>query len=299
MPEPLDLKLKEGIMPTVSSLSLAKKISILIGERFDQDAVAQKALILHDRMFTELTDILEIDTKNIRFQYGVHGIAKAFVGKNKENYNHIILDIVFDYCIFALSHFSIIATFKVLDKTEWKKMLADIVQTFQLFDDAHQYEVTREILLPYLVQYGDCLNLSYSIARAMLVFALCHELAHIDFEHLEKDISLPLSLELEADELAVEYFLKLVKYGEHSSDTHVHVDTKVACAPLLLMQLFTLHEKWCYSKKSAETTSYKHMMSERLIKIHQKLYPHLSKKSRYLIEGMTKGISDIGDDLLE
>ncbi|MEJ7926012.1 hypothetical protein WG908_04480 [Sphingobium sp. AN641] len=120
---------------------------------------------------------------------------------------------------------------------------------FDLYGHSGAFDRSRDYIAPYLLdpRYGgDILKVTYPLARAMIVFILCHEIAHIQLGHLARE-GAP-ELELEADAKAAAYFRQVVRYGQRDRDTHIHVDPKMAGAPLIFSMILELFEAWLIAK---------------------------------------------------
>lgn len=287
-----DYKPFERSVPTEGSLAFAAQISELLGLRFDRAEIEAQSKTLYETMFMDLTTVLEIDPVTVRFQSGYFHATRAFVLSGRDGAAQINLDTTFDYWTSALSLLAAIATFEVPSATQWEGLARQVDAAFHLFDDATRFAAAREGMMPYLAGYHHLLNLSEGLSRAMLVFTLCHELAHCRLDHLDKPAD--QSQELEADRLAAYDFLKVIAYGRGNRDTTIHVDPKVAGAPIVFMHLLDLHEAWLlHQGRELNRLGGHPRAAERLAAIAPILTPAQIETAKTVLEGMIAGIADI------
>lgn len=293
-----DLKPFQRSVPTKASLDLVRQLAELTGLPFDEEAVSDEAHSLYELMFDDLTSTLGIDPESVRFQSGYYFAPRAFAARHPSGRPQISLDTTFDYWISALSHFGVMAMCEPLTEGAIRDLAGQVHQTCLLFEDASLFEPVREAHLPYLARYPHLLNLSQGLARAMLVFTLCHELAHCRLDHLSTPDS--PDQELAADRQAAELFLRIVRHGENNPGTTIHVDPKIACAPMALMHLIGLHEAWLNRQGSRDKGGGKHPpASKRLDAVTSVLEPHLNETAVYVLTGFVAGLEDIRSVLLD
>jgi len=279
-------------VPTANSLAFAAQISELLDIPFDKDAIDAQARSLHEGMFEALIDALELDANAVKMQSGYYFATRAFAINSVEGTPQIGVDITFDYWLSALNLICAIATFETPTNQQWEGLALQTDSTFHLFDDARRFEQARDGLKPYLVDHHNLLNLSEGLARAMLVFTFCHELAHCHLDHLNQPAN--VSQELDADKLAAQYFLTLLEKGAQLADTTIFVDIKLAGAPLILMQLLNVHEQWlAHQGRLHASDTHPHALN-RLNNILPLFEPFLNETATTIVDAMTLGAEDIG-----
>ncbi len=89
-----------------------------------------------------------------------------------------------------------------------------------------------------LTNHHDCLELSHALSRAMIVFVICHEIAHVALEHPSTMPS--RDNEIAADAYATEMFQRVVANSANAGSIFIH--HKLTFAPLLLFRLLGLVE---------------------------------------------------------
>ncbi len=287
-----DRKPFERAVPTDGSLAFAAQISALLDIPFDRDEVEALSRQLYETMFEDLVSVLQIDPDSVRFESGYFFATRAFVLPSEEGIPQINIDTTFDYWISTLCLLASVATFEVPDRARWTGLLEQVDATFHLFDDAKRFARARDGMTPFLTDFHHLLNLSEGLSRTVLVFVLCHELAHCQLGHVggpsDKDE------ELAADRIAAQLFLRVVAFGARNNDTMIHIDPKVAGAPIIFMQLLELHETWLARQGRAVADSSRHPRAcDRLKTIEPILLPELSEVACNVIDGMKAGIDDI------
>lgn len=277
---------------TESSLDLAEEIAKGLGQDFDRKAVAKQSIDYLENIFSNLLIKLEIDPSIITFKTGIYPKVRTFAALTKDGETHIVMDMVFDFWLFSVTHINTILATHVLEKNvsdQIEKVTEDI---FSLFSESHRYKLVREKFLPLMLDYSNCLNLSHALSRSMTLFVMCHEIAHSQLDHLNKPQS--QELELEADKLAAEHFLKVIGMKKGQIKNSAFVDPKVAAAPILLMRLLETYELWLKRKGIDITTPYSHPKAiVRAEIVSDILRPNLNEKALYILEGMTDALESL------
>lgn len=288
-----DHKPFEYVLPTETSLDLAGQIAELTGVPFDRDAVNAQGQNLHQIMFSDLCMVLDLSPDEFEFHAGLYYATRVFSGRRSDGSETINLDLTLEFWLSAMTLIATIATFEVTTDEDWSALLQETDRLMTLFVDADQFYQIRDGLKPHLATYAHLLNVSHAMARAMLVFCFCHEIAHHQLEHL--DMEAGKDQELEADRHAARMFLKIVESGEKAHDTTVFIDRKVACAPLALTSLLGILEVWLERQgNDAAASQSKHPRArERYEVLAPIIVPQLDDTGDNLHQGMIAGIADI------
>ncbi|MEO1019172.1 MAG: hypothetical protein AAFY56_16000 [Pseudomonadota bacterium] len=282
--------------PTQQSLDLAERIAHAQGQSFDREATHKLAGSLYDVMFADLIRILELGQLRIDLRSGVYRFARAFSANAQNGRPAIVLDMVFDHWVFSLTQLVTICAFTVPDNRERQRIITDVSELFALFNYSGDFENSRTRMAQYLLQSeynGQLLNLTAALARAMIVFVLCHEIAHVTLGHLSSKEENE-QLELSADAKALEYFHAVVEYGKTDRETHVHIDPKVGCAPIVLSIIFELYEAWLESRgASFEEVSNHPPAKRRTRQLQNLMHLELGLEGREIVKGATFAIQDL------
>ena len=283
---------------TPASLAFAKRVAKALGLPFDPDQVGQLADDLYEVMFADLVRVLEIDPGSVDFASGRYHRAQAFAAPNWSGQPVVVLDMVFEAWLSGLALLNTVLAVGAPNQTERQRILETANTHFEMITDSQRFERAREELAPFYLRYEEFLNLSEGLGRSMLVFVLCHELAHVHLGHLEQEPS--REQELEADRLGSELFHRVVEAGKLDSETHIHVDPKVACAPIALTQILDLHETWLTLRGREPSGSSKHPTAEeRLVVVKGVIEPTLTDMGAYVLNALTLGLADLRGDFCE
>lgn len=190
------------------------------------------------------------------------------------------------------------ATFIPPDDRPMAQLTRVTDQLMAFFVDASVFEDVRHSMLPLITEYSELLNLTHGLARAMLVFVLCHEIAHIEAGHLHEPAS--RDRELAADQAAAGLFLEVIQVGERAHATHIFIDPKIACAPLLLTAFLDLLEAWHQARFGAAPSQTNHpAAADRLAVLEPVLSPHFNDTAVNVLEGFRAGILDLKTGLMD
>lgn len=275
---------------TKVALEKAELIANALNLPFDPEQTALEAEQLHKLYFDEIVELLEIDTSRIEFISGSYRLIGAVAGIDPSGDRTIELDELLDGWLMTLTHLIAVMACKVLDDVERIELLNLFDDLIDLKSDTYMHEEWRDRFLPFAINHKDVFNVSHALSRAMLIFVICHELAHCELHHFE-NTSTPAN-ELEADQRAAEYFARIIalEHGQH----RIFIDRKVASAPLLLMRLFELNERRRLREKGYLPDRTTHPApADRRDRLQQSLEGLLTGKAAFLAEGLDRTVDDI------
>ncbi|MGQ3284171.1 hypothetical protein [Bosea sp. (in: a-proteobacteria)] len=287
-----DLQPLMRFVASEDGLDLAETIATALGLPFDRQAVSVQAETLHEVMFADLAKSLGLDTGALEFRSGVYVRSRAFAGMSRAGVPNIVLDLVFDFWIFALGHIMVVMGTVELSGEAVGRLHRVLDDVFSLLVDNHRFTRLRESVRPLMLEYPDRVDLSHALARSMSVSVMCHELAHIHLGHLGR--SAAMEDEFEADALGCEYFLRHVGNENARLSSTVYVDPKIAAAPVLLLRIFDLYEAWRGKRGGGGRTSSLHPASaERADRLEVVLRPHLGEHALHILDGMSAALRDL------
>ncbi|MCB9942450.1 MAG: hypothetical protein H6851_02330 [Geminicoccaceae bacterium] len=282
--------------PDKKSLEMARRIAEAQGHAFDREATRELGGKLHDVIYADLVRVLEIDPATLDFRSGVFPEARAFTASSKDGKPAVVLDTVFEFWMFSLAHLVCICTFTVPEAHERRSIVANVERLFELFSYSGRFEDIREHMEPYIEhpEYGtEILKLSNLLTRGMTVFVLCHELAHVQLGHLDTSET-TAETELQADAHAVTLFRRVKDYGRSDNKTYIHIDPKMAGAPLILSMIFELYEAWLTSRGVVLGDVSKHPpASQRTAQLQKLMGSELNEIALNITIGATEAIKDI------
>ncbi|NOR61433.1 MAG: ImmA/IrrE family metallo-endopeptidase [Rhodobacteraceae bacterium] len=279
-------------LATKGSLDLSEAIAKDLGEEFDRESVAKLSERVLEQTFSDLVSVLNLPPDEYAFKSGIYSGVGTFVALSSDGQPHIVMDMVFDFWLFATAHISTIVASHILEDDARKYIKETTDELFSLLIESNRFRKSREKYLPLLLDYKESLNLSSALARGMTIFVMCHEIAHCHLGHLDKPQS--KSIELEADRLASEFFIRVVDAAPHSVKTTAYVDAKIAAAPIILMQLLSLYEEWVETKGVDISSVSSHPKAKDRTKIiSEVILPRLDEKAAYILDGISKSLDDL------
>ena len=195
-----------------------------------------------------------------------------------------------DHWLFTLCHLTTIAACKQLSGDEYHSLVHHYLAALDMTRNAHIHRTLRHDVLPLLLEHADCLELSHALSRAMIVFIICHECAHIALGHTAGKPS--ASNELAADRAAAGYFGQIVRAEEAAGS--IFVSHKLASAPLLLFGFFQLAESRAFTELGEAPRRATHPSPRvRIEQLALKVRPGLSERAEYVYDGFTSAMADI------
>lgn len=284
---------------TEKSLDFSESLAKRLGQKFDRDAIATQSKDVLEQVFKDLLETLKIDPSSLIFKSGIYSRANTFAALSTSGQNHVVLDMVFDFWVFASTQINMILAAHLLESDAHKKIINMVEDLFMLLVESHRFKQTREHFRPYMSEYADCLNISGAMSRSMILFVLCHEIAHCHLDHIKKVQT--VALEYEADKQACKYFMLVVANSVSGRKKHTaYVDIKVAGAPILLMRLLTVFENWLKSNGfDLDAVSSHPKAVDRATRLEEILLSHLNQDALYFLDGMSDALKDLQEALIK
>jgi hypothetical protein len=272
---------------TSESLVIARQIADAVGAPFDPESTKQVADKLHNRYFSDIKRTVGLDIARASFRSGSRYRVNAFVPTDSDV---VHFDEVFDHWLFTLCHLTTIAACKQLSGKDYKTLIEHFVSALDMTRNAHVHRSLRHEVLPLLLTHADCLELSHALSRAMIVFVICHECAHITLGHTAMQ-PCPEN-EFQADHTASGYFDTIVNAKEEAGS--IYVSHKLTCAPVLLFQSLRLAECRTFTETGRAPTRETHPSPrQRIDQLSSTIRPKLSEHAGYILSGFTAAIADI------
>ncbi|GAB5472408.1 MAG: hypothetical protein Mars2KO_05070 [Maribacter sp.] len=241
-------------VPTDASLKIAAEVAAKLGFSIDAEKTGALALELHRTYFDEIIDLLEMDPKRFTFFQGSIRKVAAFADITRKGEKLIFFDEHFDFWLMTLTHLNTITTFKVLQPEGYEDIAALFELVLESMGTTDLHKTIRKKFKPYLLNHEKCLLFSHSFSKAMIAFILCHEIAHWNLAHFSEEKA--LRHEFEADEQALVYFKALIAKEENAN--HLKFDERFLAAPIVLMNYFSVYEKYAQAHLGIVPTREEH-----------------------------------------
>ncbi len=283
---------------TQASLGLAQHIADVLGYSFDEAKEALLATKLYNVIYDDIIELLGLKTHKPELHSGSYNISKIFAAQTSDNNSVIVLDMVFDFWIYAVCFLVSIKACHKLNAEQAHLLTQNIHQMMMLLQNPEQFNSKRHIIRHYHISHAQVLGqLSHPIARSMTTFILCHEIAHHRLGH----VGMPSTKqqELDADQQAALYFNMIVEKGKQDNQSYAHVDEKISFSPLLLFRLFDLHEHWLRLRGHDFPSETHPPALERLQHVENAIHDNMNDKSRELYSGLCATVDDIKSSFSE
>lgn len=291
MSEPRSPFFEGTFRATEKSLDIAAEVARLVGQSFDLEETSSFVGRLHRTYYDNIVKTLGLSNMTIGFASGNSRQVAAFVPRQS---TIVHFDEHLDFWTFTLTHLLTVSACKVLSVDERSVLLKlfHFVADPVLFPS--RYSEARERLLPWIRQHSDCLELSHALSRGMIVFIICHEIAHTVLGHTR--IVTSKTHEFKADALAVEYFRRIQQEGTNVEWIFVH--QKVLCAPILLLRLVSHAESIVETRTGTSPNRESHPApSERAGRIGALLSSAMTDGCKYVLDSFSAALDDIVADL--
>lgn len=279
-----------GFRATDMSLDIARSIAEALNSPFDAESTRQFAADLHRTYFESVIQTLGLAQTQVAFESGNARSVDVFISRTQT----VHLDEHLDFWLYNLTHLLTIAACKALSYDERSALLELLKDASDPETFPANHAAIRKRFLPYLSSHPDCMELSHALSRSMLVFIICHEIAHSTLGHSPKKPS--SENELAADQRASDYFLTIQKAGKSVSWIYVH--EKLLCAPLILFRLLSLGESVMALRTGNEPLRNSHPAPlTRFEHTRARLGNVLSDGALYIVNGFGLALDDIRSDL--
>lgn len=222
------------LVPTGKSQDFARKISQGAGISAENMDIVRDALTFQSEIFDEVLRAFEFGPETIEFVPGIYFTGVAFIESENE-VPCVRFDEAFSCWLFSLSYLICLATFKPLSEDDQDTFVKALRAALDVQSDPYRMLEDDFPVWKLVDQHTDVVQLAHLLERAMFVYVLCHELAHVrlnhplDFESVDQEIA--------ADRCAAEFFHRIC--GNRALFAG-YVDPKLACAPVLFFELLTL-----------------------------------------------------------
>ncbi|SDF08861.1 hypothetical protein [Rhodospira trueperi] len=276
------------------SLDLAEELARRAGIPFDRAEAAALSGHLYETCFAAIVKALGLDPDAVAFSPEVFGLTKTFIVADPDGgaaAGRILFDETFDLWLFALSHYSTIAAFAPIDDAGFFSLLEKMKRGLLLLARPTTRPRVLEDLRPELETHPECLNVSGGMARALMVFVLCHEIAHGRLGHLDQPEG--PEIELEADREAARMFLAIVARGEALRHSPIYIDPKLTGVPVILPRWLALFEQRVEALTGRPAERAGHPDPDRRAEATAVLLrPRMGETATVLLNALESGIDD-------
>lgn len=278
--------------PTEDSLDFAETVAAYLDSDLDRESTRDLSNRLHGHYFNCLLQTLNVDPATIDFDAASYKNISAAASKSASGKSVIEFDEYLDFWLFSCCHLTTIMACKPLDGEEYRETLTVFQMNLAM---RHDPSLQREVAArdkKLAAKHMDCMRLSHALSRAMIIFFMCHELAHVQLGHL--DTEKELQHELDADKHAAKLFLSVVDADTAAGD--IFVSPKLTCAPLLLFRFLEMSEAYELTKRSGDSAtpfvSDHPIAFERYRSIYPTLKDTIIDRSEYILTSFRLALDD-------
>ena len=224
------------LVPNDRGLDSSAAIAEKLGAAFNRELTAKRSQELATLYFGDIAHVVPELVTNVDIEQGTINSMKAFIEPHK-NTSWIFVDDRLDSWLFTLNF---LTTYRACYTTAMKidpKLISWTERILRLGaaqnPGAEQLKLRDEVGALFIA-HARILPSVNALTVSMIVFLMCHEIAHHNLDHLNQAVN-PLH-ELEADKLAYEIFLRVA--DKRNELKHAQIDLSTTCAPCLMLTYF-------------------------------------------------------------
>jgi hypothetical protein len=178
-----DGKTKRTFRADADGLAVVREVAKKIDGLFDEQLTRETSDRFHQSYFEELRKILGPQILQANFEAASLRRVNAFAEAPSGEPEKVFFDEQLDFWIMTCTHLTAVAACKTLDPGPYRDLVDLFLDTLDVPADPLLHEFFRPRFKPFLIQHHDCLELSHALSRAMIVFVILREVAHITLGH--------------------------------------------------------------------------------------------------------------------
>lgn len=280
-------------LATEEALEFARGVAEKLGMDFDREATRREADEMHDLYYRAIVRVTEIPDSLSDFRAAALRKVNAFVPFTTDNKGTIYFDEQLDSWLMVVSQLVTIMACKPLEPNEVAALISAFRDNLDVAANPFLHEGTRLRFKGFLCRHLDCAEVAVPLRRAMVVFVICHEIAHVMASHHNLQVAPTRSMEWEADRIAADLYCKVVQAGLRAHPISIH--PKLAGAPIIMMYAFDLIIKRRIQRGERVRTGRSHPLgAERAQVLRANLQPVLHEAA-YVLEGFTAALREIAE----
>lgn len=232
---------KRRLHATDAGLASAKIAAEKLGLTYDPEQIVEDVPRLAEYYYLDICRVLTPYVKDIQFDQYIEITkfpnAKAYYTPYKDK--AIFFDQLLELSVGNLFFQILTLTFASLTKAEIDEITALLENTLKSFGDNQALKKNFHTLFIKQIEPTGIIHLHHSMTITVIIFILCHEIAHHYLSHL--DYAQSKAQELEADKLAYEW---LIIISQHIDDLqYARVGNNMLCAPIIYKRLLNIREE--------------------------------------------------------
>lgn len=222
-------------------LKAAKQVAEKLGIPYDENQIIEDTPRLVEYYYLDICRVLTPHVKDIRFDQYVHVTqfpnTRAFYTPYKDQ--EIFFDQILELSIGNLFFQLLTLTYGSISSKQKNQIIELTKSTLGSFGQLEELRKVFDELYQQRIEPADILHFHHSMTITVIVFMLCHEIAHHYLQHLDEAID--PKQEFEADRLGFKWLCLISKHYDQLH--YAKVGENTLCAPIIYQKLFGLGEK--------------------------------------------------------
>jgi hypothetical protein len=281
----------QKFLATEEGLEFARSVAGQLGMRFDLDATRREADEMHEFYYQAIVRVTGLPVSLAAFRAAAWRNVNAFVPFSESEQGEVFFDEQLDAWLLVISQLITIMACKQLEANEVGALVSAFVRNLDVAIEPFLHESTRKRFKGFICRHADCMPVAVPLRRAMVVFVICHELAHVVAGHHNIPQAPSRPIEWEADRIASDLYRKIVLAGLDAHPISIH--PKLAGAPILMMHCFDLITKRRLQRGEAIRLKSSHPLgAERAESLRRGLEPVLHEAG-YVLDGFSAALKEI------
>lgn len=274
-----------------ASLTAAELVARALEAPFDREATKALAQRLHQAYYLQLGAVLGEPFTTTPFDASALRNVNAYAERSTASgADTIYFDEQLDFWLLTCVHLTTVAACKALSAIEYRSLIQLLMGQLDVPGNPYLHERHQARFKGFMMRHVDCLELSHALSRAMVVFVMCHEVAHTSLGHTAEEQR--IEHEIEADRLAASFFTRVIDAGAEAGLIFIH--PKLAGAPVLWMRLFDLLERHIFRQSGTKISGRTHPPAlTRAAWLEGHLSDRLNPDARYILDGFVAALDDI------
>jgi hypothetical protein len=280
-------------LATEEGLEFARAAAERLGMEFDREATRREADQMHELYYGAIVRVTGLPEALSEFRAAGWRKVNAFVPITQNKQGIVYFDEQLDAWLLVVAQLVTIMACKQLEPNEVGALISAFIDNLDVAMNPFLHEVTRRRFKGFICRYLDCMEIAVPLRRAMVVFVICHEIAHIMAGHHNLPGAPSRPIEWEADRIASDLYVKVVQAGLDAHPISIH--PKLAGAPILMMHSFDLILKRRIQRGERLKTKTGHPLGvERAEALLSSLRPVL-QEAAYVLDGFTAALKEISE----
>lgn len=223
-----------------NSLAICRALADATGFPFDKGTIERNAGHLITRYVDDIKTALAPRFSDVRVAEFSHLKINAYSSEfDSTSRPFVHVDQLFEIWIHVLIHLWSIRAIHELTGSNLEGFNKLIAWSLDIRDEPSTYRDVRDDMIHVFAQYGETLRLAHDLTVGSMAFIACHELAHHELDHLDREPS--PNLEFAADERG--YLIMKEAFVKAGAMSTIRPRNFSMICPWIVLQIFDLSER--------------------------------------------------------